>query len=270
MKLFNLCSINNVLLFKYFSIVFFNEQERILAVVEWKKQNAVAIVSMCNTANTMNKIFARDFNRCLDQIESDTQVKSVIITALDEKNFSQGVDVAWVGEKLAGNQRQDVVDFMYGMNDVFKRLLLFPVPVIAAINGHAFGNGAILTCACDFRFMRKDKGFFCFPEVDLGILFLPGMIALVRKAIPEPLFNHMLLSGRRMTAVDLEHAHVIVKACENQEDLMKEAMAFAAGFDKQHAIFRELKTRVHKKVAQIMDEEDPEYIDALNLFVAND
>jgi len=241
-----------------------------LAVVKWKKQNAVAIVSMCNTANTMNKTFAQDFNCCLDQIESDTQVKSMILTALDEKNFSQGVDVAWVGEKLAGNQRQEVIDFMYGMNDVFKRLLLFPVPVIAAINGHAFGNGAILACACDFRFMRKDKGFFCFPEVDLGILFLPGMIALVRKAIPEHLFNHMLLSGRRMTAVDLEHAHVIVKACENQEDLMKEAMAFAAGFDKQHAIFRELKTRVHKKVAQIMDEEDPEYIDALNLFVTND
>lgn len=238
-----------------------------MAVVELKKQNAVAIVSMCNTANTMNKIFAQDFNRCLDQIESDMKVKSVILTALDEKNFSQGVDVAWVGEKLAGNQRQDVIDFMYGMNDVFKRLLLFPVPVIAAINGHAFGNGAILSCACDFRFMRKDKGFFCFPEVDLGIPFLPGMIALVRKAIPEHLFNHMLLSGQRMTAVDLEHAHVLVKACENQEDMMKEAMAFAAGFDKQRGIFRELKKRIHKDVIQIMDEQDPEFIDALNLFV---
>nr|WP_321402990.1 enoyl-CoA hydratase/isomerase family protein [uncultured Desulfobacter sp.] len=241
-----------------------------MAVVEWKKQNTVAIVSMCNAANTMNKIFAQDFNRCLDQIESDTQVKSMVLTALDEKNFSQGVDVAWVGEKLAGNQRQEVIDFMYGMNDVFKRLLLSPVPVIAAINGHAFGNGAILACACDFRFMRKDKGFFCFPEVDLGILFLPGMIALLRKAIPEHLFNHMLLSGQRMTAVYLEHAHVIVKACENQEDMMKEAMAFAAGFDKQRGIFRELKTRVHKDVIRIMDEQDPEYIDTLNLFVTKD
>ena len=239
-----------------------------MAVVEWKKQDTVAIVSMCNATNRMNKIFAQDFNQCLDQVEADAQVKSMLLTALDEKNFSQGIDVEWIGERLVTNQRQDVIDFMYGMNDVFKRLLLFPVPVIAAINGHAFGNGAILSCACDFRFMRKDKGFFCFPEVDLSIPFLPGMIALVRKAIPEYLFNQMLLSGRRMTAVDLEYADVLVKACENQEDMMKEAMAFAAGFDKKRGIFRELKKRVHKNVLRIMNEQDPEFIDALNLFVA--
>lgn len=239
-----------------------------MAVVEWKKQDTVAIVLMCNATNRMNKIFAQDFNQCLDQVEADAQVKSMLLTALDEKNFSQGIDVEWIGERLVTNQRQDVIDFMYGMNDVFKRLLLFPVPVIAAINGHAFGNGAILSCACDFRFMRKDKGFFCFPEVDLSIPFLPGMIALVRKAIPEYLFNQMLLSGRRMTAVDLEYADVLVKACENQEDMMKEAMAFAAGFDKKRGIFRELKKRVHKNVLRIMNEQDPEFIDALNLFVA--
>lgn len=239
-----------------------------MAVVEWKKQDAVAIVSMCNAANRMNKIFAQDFNRCLDRIEADAQVKSMILTAIDEKNFSQGVDVEWVNEKLAAGQRQDVIDFMHGMNNVFKRLLLFPVPVIAAINGHAFGNGAILSCACDFRFMRKDKGFFCFPEADVGIPFLPGMIAFVRKAVPEYMFNHMLLSGRRMTAEDLEQANVLVKACENQENLMKEAMAFAAEFDKKRGIFRELKKRIHKKVIRIMDEQDPELIDDLNLFVA--
>ena len=239
-----------------------------MAVIEWKKQDAVAIVSMCNTANRMNKIFAQDFLRCLDQVEADAQVKAMILTALDEKNFSLGVDVEWIGERLAAQQRQDIIDFMYGMNEVFKRLLLFPVPVIAAINGHAFGNGAILSCACDFRFMRKDKGFFCFPEVDIGIPLLPGMIALVRKAIPEYMFNHMLLSGQRMTAVDLEHANVLVKACENRDDLFKEAMAFAAGFDKKRGIFREVKKRIHKKVIRTMDEQDPEFIDALNLFVA--
>jgi len=238
-----------------------------MAVVKWKKQDTVAIVSMCNAANRMNKTFAQDFTLCLDQVEADTQVKAMILTATDEKNFSQGVDVEWIGERLAAKQRQDVIDFMSGMNDVFKRLLLFPLPVIAAINGHAFGNGAILSCACDFRFMRKDKGFFCFPEVDVSIPLLPGMVALVRKAVPEYMFNHMLLSGRRMTAADLETSNVLVKACENQEELMTDAMAFAAGFDKKRGIFRELKKRIHREVIQIMDEQDPEFIDTLNLFV---
>lgn len=238
-----------------------------MAVVQWKRQDAVAIVSMCNAANRMNKIFAQDFTRCLDQVEADAQVKSMILTATDEKNFSQGVDVEWIGERLAARQGQEVIDFMYGMNHVFKRLLLFPVPVIAAINGHAFGNGAILSCACDFRFMRKDKGFFCFPEVDVSIPLLPGMIAFVRKAVPEYMFNHMLLSGQRMTAADLETSNVLVKACENREELMTDAMAFGAGFDKKRGIFRELKKRIHRELIQIMDEQDPEFIDTLNLFV---
>lgn len=155
---------------------------------------------------------------------------------------------------------------MHGMNEIFKRLLLFPVPVIAAINGHAYGNGAIISCACDFRFMRKDRGFFCFPEVDVSIPFLPGMISFVRKAVPEYLFNQMLLSGQRMAAQELEDAKVIIKACE-KETLLTDAVAFAGSFAKQRGIFQELKKRIHKECIRVIDEEDAQFIDSLNLFV---
>jgi enoyl-CoA hydratase/carnithine racemase len=141
----------------------------------------------------------------------------MVLTSSDEKNFSQGVDTEWLKQRFAEQDFESIKIFMYGMNTVFKRLLLMPLPVIAAINGHAFGNGAILSCACDFRFMRKDKGFFCFPEVDVNIPFLPGMMAFVSKAIPEYLFNDMLLSGRRLTATELELRNVIVRASENGE-----------------------------------------------------
>lgn len=142
-----------------------------------------------------------------------------------------------------------------------------PLPVIAAINGHAFGNGAILSCACDFRFMTKDKGFFCFPEVDVNIPFLPGMIAFVKKAIPEHLFNEMLLSGKRVTAPELEQHNVIVSASENQADLLTQAMDYAGTFNKQRPIFGELKKRKHKEIIRVIEEEDPEYIEPLNLMM---
>ncbi|MBU1343578.1 MAG: enoyl-CoA hydratase/isomerase family protein [Proteobacteria bacterium] len=239
-----------------------------MAVIEWKKENNVAIIEMCNGPNRMNQIFAERMNVCLDEILEDTDIQAMVLTSTDEKNFSQGIDVEWIGGKLYTKENQAVISFMYGMNTIFKRLLLFPVPVIAAINGHAFGNGAILSCACDFRFMRKDKGFFCFPEVDVSIPFLPGMIGFVRKAIPEYQFNQMILSGRRMTAVDLESANVIVKACD-PEALMTDAVAYATSFGKKRGIFQELKKRMHKELVRIIDEEDPEYIDAVNLFVAD-
>mgnify|MGYP006284991189 FL=1 len=239
-----------------------------MPVVTWKKENRIAVMEMCKGPNRMNQVFSQDFNHCLDQIQEDTDIQAMVLTSADEKNFSQGIDVEWIGKKIQDQDNDTVTAFMYDMNRIFKRLLLFPVPVVAAVNGHAFGNGAILSCACDFRFMKKDRGFFCFPEVDVGIPFLPGMIAFVRKAVPEPLFNRMILSGQRMTADDLKVHNVIIKACGNQETLMTEALAFAAAFDKKRGIFRELKQRMHRDLIQVMEEQDPVYIDALNLFVA--
>jgi enoyl-CoA hydratase/carnithine racemase len=240
-----------------------------MAVITWKKQGGVAVVDMCNGANRMNQVFSEEMIRCLDEVAADTEVTSVILTSSDEKNFSQGIDVEWIGGKLAAGDNDAVKQFMYRMNIIFKRLLLFPVPVVAAMNGHAFGNGAIIACACDFRFMRKDRGFFCFPEVDVSIPFLPGMIGFVRKAVPESCFNELLLSGRRATADELETAGVILNACDNQEALMAESLAFAATFDKKRGIFAELKKRIHKELIRIIDEEDPEFIEPLTLFVAD-
>ena len=238
-----------------------------MAVVQWTRQDQIARVEMCNGANTMNLKFAEQMHTCLDRVLEESEVTSVILTSTDEKNFSQGIDLQWMGERFMDGDTEPIKEFMYLMNDVFKRLLLFPVPVIAAINGHAYGNGAILSCACDFRFMKKDRGFFCFPEVNVSVPFLPGMLAFVRKAVPEPLFNEMLLSGRRLGAEELAANQVILKACDNAETLMEEATAFAATFQKKRGIFGELKKRKHKEIIRVIETEDPEFIEPLNLMV---
>jgi len=94
------------------------------------------------------------------------------------------------------------------------------------------------------------------------------MIAFVSKAIPEYLFNDMLLSGRRLTATELEANNVIVSASENQEELMEQAMAYASAYKKQRPIFGELKKRKYKEIIRIIEKEDPEYIEPLNLMMS--
>ncbi|SLM29276.1 Enoyl-CoA hydratase [Desulfamplus magnetovallimortis] len=238
-----------------------------MSVIEWKKDGSVAVVSMCNGSNRQNLEFAETMNRIFDEIEADNDIFSLVLTSSDEKNFSQGVDIEWMGGKLAENDLESIKAFMYGMNRVFKRILLMPLPVIAAINGHAFGNGAMLACACDFRFMKKDRGFFCFPEVDINIPFLPGMIAFVRKAIPEYKFNELKLTGKRVTALELAEHHIIEKASDDIDELKSDVMEFARTFTKKRGIFGEHKRRMYKSVVAVMDEEDPEFIDGLKLFV---
>ena len=238
-----------------------------MAIVEWEKEEYVAVVRMNREDNKQNLEFATAMAETLDEILEDPEVRAVVLTSGHEKTWSVGVDIEWLGGRLGEEDYPAIKAFMYGMNDVFKKLLTYPVPVIAAIGGHAFGNGAMLACACDFRFMKADRGYFCFPEVDLGIPFLPGMIAFVRKAIPEQKFCEMKLTGKRVGAGELFEHGVVVKASENAEALMADAMAFARGFAKKRGIFGELKRRMYKEIIRVIDEEDPEYIEPLNLMV---
>jgi enoyl-CoA hydratase/carnithine racemase len=228
-------------------------KEQYMPIMTWAKDETVAILTMTNGENKQNLDFAKTLNAMLDEIIADKSVTALIITSNDEKNFSQGIDVEWILAKLQKKEYQPVNDFISGMDDVFKKLLLYPVPVIAAINGHAYGNGSIMSCACDFRFMKSDRGFFCFPEVNLGIPFRRGMNAFIKKAVPMYKLSEMQLTGNRYGAPELEAHHIILKACVNKEELMAEALAFAKTFQKKRGIFGELKKRLYRDIIEILD-----------------
>ena len=118
-----------------------------------------------------------------------------------------------------------------------------------------------MCCAFDFRFMRSDRGYFCFPEVDLGIPFLPGMLALLKRAIPLYKVEELVYTGKRVTAQECMAHNMVMKACP-MNDLMEEALTFAAGLNKRREIILELKKRMHKDVVHALDVEDPPVIDS--------
>lgn len=238
-----------------------------MSVIEWKKVETVGVITMNNGENRHNPDFIRAILTAFDEIEANPGISSVVIASSDPKNWSQGIDLAWMMDAMARNDLPAIREFMYGLNRIFRRILLYPMPVIAAINGHAFGDGTIMACACDFRFMKADRGFFCFPEIDINIPFLPGMMAVVRKAMPGYKFQELVLSGKRAGAAELEAHHVILKACDNEEVLMREALAFAKTFNKKRPIFGEMKKRMYGYIIEIMEKEDPVYIEPLQLML---
>jgi enoyl-CoA hydratase/carnithine racemase len=240
-----------------------------MSVLEWKKDDAVAIITMTNGENRLNPVFNQSMLDVLQEIEEDQTISAVVIQSNDAKCWSLGIDLNWIQEKMNEKDFPAMRGFLYGLNDVFKKILLYPVPVIACIGGHCVAGGAILACVCDFRFMRSDRGFFFFSEIDVNIPFLPGMIALVKRAVPYYKFNEMLLSGYRYGASEMEKHHVIQKACENEEELMKETLAFAQTFKKNRGTFREIKKRLHSGIIEVFDKEDPAVIEPLAL-VAKD
>lgn len=238
-----------------------------MPILEWKKEGTVAVLTMTNGENRHNPDFISAILNAFDEIEADSSVTAVILASSDVKCWSLGIDLEWIMGAVAKQDLEAIKNFMYGLNKMFSKVLLFPVPVIAQINGHTFGDGSMLACACDFRFMKSDKGFFCLPEVDINIPLLPGMQAVLKKAMPYYKFVEIVLSGKRVGAKEMEEHHIIVKACEDLEDLQLKTMEYAKTFTKKRPIFAEMKKRMNKHVIDIIENEDPEYIDSGQLIV---
>lgn len=238
-----------------------------MSVVKWEVDETVGVIIMDNGQNRMNQKYIDEMLKAFDEIEANPEIKAVVITSSDQISWSQGIDLEWMMGKHAENDVKAIKDFIYGMNALFRRVLLFPTPVVAAINGHAAAGGAILSCACDFRFMRADLGYFLFPEVDLKIPFLPGMIAFIKKAFPYHKFEEAMLTGKRYMADELEKYNVIMKACPDRDSVLVEAMAYAKTFNKGRGIFGEMKKRMNARMVAVIDNEDPEYIESSTLMV---
>ena len=76
-------------------------------------------------------------------------------------------------------------------------MLALPLITVAALQGHTFAAGAMLSLAHDFRVMRADRGFWCLPEADIGIPFTPGMSALIQARLAPQTAHEAMVTARR-------------------------------------------------------------------------
>jgi enoyl-CoA hydratase/carnithine racemase len=224
-------------------------------------RGAVAVLTMDQEENRFNPVFIENLLAAMDRIEADASVRSLVVTSSHEKIFSNGLDLDWLAPRIRRRDLQPVKAFFYRLNVLFRRILTYPMVTFAAINGHAFGAGAILSCAFDFRTMREDRGFFCLPEVDLGIPFLPGMNALLERAVPRHKLTEMQLSGVRLTGAECLRHH-IVSAVFPAEKLLEETLALAESFRKKRAAVAEIKRRAAVPIVRALDVEDVPYIES--------
>jgi enoyl-CoA hydratase/carnithine racemase len=229
-------------------------------LVEYALDDEVAVLTMNSGENRFNMMFLNEFLKTLDAIEHNTDAQALVVKSAHEKIFCNGIDLDWLMPLAQSGDALAVKDFCYTVNRLLRRILLYPMPTIAAMTGHSFAGGAIMSCCFDFRFMRSDRGFFCFPEVDLGIPFWPGMVAMVKKAIPQYKLDEMFYLGTRVTGKECEEHHIVLKACP-MEELMSTAMTFAKSLKKNRQYYLAQKERMNAPIIRIMDEEDPKVLD---------
>ena len=225
-----------------------------MGMYEYRLDEQVALLTMNESKFNIDSV--TEFLSVLNEIEKDMNAKALIVRSSDEKMWSTGLDLEWLLPLIQKGERGVTDVFPAKLTELFKIMLFYPMITVAAITGHAFAGGAVMACCFDFRFMRKGRGYFCFPEVNLGIPLLPSFTALMKKAIPMDLVEDMQLTARRLTAEECEARHITVKAC-TMDELVNEAISFAKGLNKERPIVSKLKNVMHKDILRIMEVEDP-------------
>jgi enoyl-CoA hydratase/carnithine racemase len=92
------------------------------------------------------------------------------------------------------------------------RIITFPMPTLAAVNGHAFGAGFMCALCHDIRFMRSDRGFMCANEVEIGMVIPNPELALFRHKLPMNTFFETVQLARRWSGPDAVIAGVAQKS----------------------------------------------------------
>ena len=233
-----------------------------MALVDYQGEDHVALVTLNDGENRFNPTFLDALLGVLDEIERDTEATTLVVRSAHEKIFSNGIDLEGFQQAMQRSDLAQAKDFLYRLNRLFKRLVTCPLVTVAAIGGHAFAGGAIFSCAFDFRFMRTDRGYFCLPEIDLGMPFLPGMNAILRSAMPEAILREMQLTGVRMTARMCQD-HGIVKGAYPRDQLLDAALRFARQVNKKRPIIAETKRRLNQAIVAAIDTQDPPYIESV-------
>lgn len=151
--------------------------------------------------------------------------KPIILSATG-KFFSNGLDTDYVA--AAPGELPAYLDRVHAL---YTRVLTLPAPTIAAVNGHAFGAGAMLVLCADHRVMRTERGFWSLPEAALTMPFTRGMAALVRTRTPDVTATEAMLTSRRYGAADAVAAGAVDEsvAVESLLDRAREVARERAG-----------------------------------------
>lgn len=228
-------------------------------------EGLVAVVTMAEEDNKLNTGLCSGLLDMLDEIEQETEALTVVVTSAHDRTWCYGFDTDWIDALLAEGNTSAVTQFLNMNIALRKRLLTYPLITIAAINGHAFGGGAILSLCFDFRFMRLDRGYFCIPALDRGYPILPGTGALLRSAMPLHLIGDALLTCRRIPSAECAEVHLAAGAYKGGE-LMERVMNFAATLNKDRQIVAHMKKVLNGGIVKVM-EEDVQQVQGGNVLV---
>jgi enoyl-CoA hydratase/carnithine racemase len=182
-------------------------------MIDLRREGDVHVLVFDAGENRFSPEFLDELDRALDEVTGSPPPRALVTTGTG-KFYSNGLDLDW----LIGHADQRTA-YVSRVHRLLARVLSLPMPTVAAVGGHAFAAGAMLSLAHDFRVMRADRGYFCFPEVDLKLPFTPGMSALIQARLPTLVAHEAMVTGRRYGGEEAAAAGIVHRAVPEAEVL---------------------------------------------------
>ena len=172
------------------------------------------IASLCinreNKLNALNSSVLDHLYRFLSELEKDQSVKVIVISGAGNNAFAAGADLKEIIEKESvGECREYYLKF----DRVYEKIGSMPQPVIAKVNGYAFGGGCLLALSCDLVIASK-KSMFSQPEVNFGFT---GGAALLPRLLGKHIASEITFLGKPFTSEDGYRWNLINKVVEENE-----------------------------------------------------
>ncbi|GAA3216838.1 enoyl-CoA hydratase/isomerase family protein [Actinocorallia longicatena] len=217
-----------------------------MAITLKPEDGNVHVLRLDDGENRFTQDYLESMSVCLDELERLDGNAALVTTGVG-KFFSNGLDLDWVGANPDG-----MGAYVHRIQDVFARLLSLPIPTVAAVNGHAFAGGGMLALCHDFTVMRSDRGWFCLPEVEIGIPFTPGMSALIQSRLSKATAHEAMVTARRYTGAEAVEAGLAKQAVPEAEVLPR-AIALAASLaPKAGPTMAKIRTGMYRDVIEAL------------------
>jgi enoyl-CoA hydratase len=189
-------------------------------------RGAVAILTLNRPEklNALSNDLLAAIMDALDSIELDTSVRVIVITGAG-RAFSSGADIAAFQKHMRAGPADAIVHFMRPGHQMTRRVESYPKPIIAAVNGIAFGAGCELTESTHIA-LAGETATFSKAEINIGIMPTFGGTQRLPRNVGRKAAIELILSGRTFTSAEAARLGLINRVVADT-DLLREAVALA-------------------------------------------
>ena len=186
---------------------------------------ALLTLNRSEKLNALNNELISALMAVLDDIELDPAIRAVVITG-SGRAFSAGADITAFQKHIQAGPAEAVSRFMRPGHQMTRRVESFSKPIVAAVNGLAFGGGCELVESTHIAFAAA-TAVFSKAEIDIGIIPTFGGTQRLPRNVGRKAAIELILTGRRFDATEAMRLGLVNRVTA-EADLLREAMALAA------------------------------------------